>query len=128
MDSIMTLICTTGMKRLEIGAFVKGYEGPDKEIELVIQMVISQLASEDSCFLEKAHHRCPRNFPTVARFSSLGNTYMVSQPKWQAPPTRLYLSFLLYARMHHRSVLLTEQVANSFSLGIKRRTTISNRL
>jgi hypothetical protein len=41
------------MKLLESGAFVKDYEGPDKEIEQAVQMAISQLASEDPRFLEK---------------------------------------------------------------------------
>jgi len=42
-----------GPKRLDTGAFVKEYEGPEKEIEPAVQMIVSEVASEDPRFAEK---------------------------------------------------------------------------
>lgn len=60
------------MKRLETGAFVKDYEGPDKEIEQAVQMVISQVASEDPRFLEKDPPPLSEEFPDGCKIFFLG--------------------------------------------------------
>jgi 5'-3' exonuclease len=60
------------MKRLETGAFVKDYEGPDKEIEQAVQMVISQVASEDLRFLEKDPPPLSEEFPDDCKIFFLG--------------------------------------------------------
>lgn len=60
------------MKRLETGAFVKDYEGPDKEIEQAVQMVISQVASEDPRFLEKEPPPLSEEFPEGCKIFFLG--------------------------------------------------------
>ena len=69
---ITTLIGIIGMKRLETGAFVKDYEGPDKEIEQAVQMVISQVASEDPRFLEKDPPPLSEEFPDGCKIFFLG--------------------------------------------------------
>ncbi|KAF9220420.1 hypothetical protein BS17DRAFT_344744 [Gyrodon lividus] len=61
-----------GMKRLESGAFVKDYEDPDKEIEQAVQMVISQVASEDPRFLEKDPPPLSEEFPDGCKIFFLG--------------------------------------------------------
>ncbi|KAJ7868462.1 exonuclease II [Mycena leptocephala] len=43
----MTVVPGAPEKRLETGAFVKDYEGPDKEQEHAVQMTLSEVASED---------------------------------------------------------------------------------
>lgn len=62
----------TGMKRLETGAFVKDYEGPDKELEQAVQMVISQVASEDPRFLEREPPPLSEEFPDGCKIFFLG--------------------------------------------------------
>ena len=49
------LICCnpTGLKRLDNGALVKDYEGPEKETEQAVQMIVSDVHSEDPRFMEK---------------------------------------------------------------------------
>ncbi|KAG9314777.1 hypothetical protein JVU11DRAFT_3860 [Chiua virens] len=61
-----------GMKRLESGAFVKDYEGSEKEIEQAVQMVISQVASEDPRFLEKEAPPLSEEFPDGTKIFFLG--------------------------------------------------------
>ncbi|KAG6331105.1 hypothetical protein ID866_7983 [Astraeus odoratus] len=61
-----------GMKRLETGAFVKDYEGPENEIEQAVQMVISQVASEDPRFLEKGPLSLAEEFPERCKIFFLG--------------------------------------------------------
>lgn len=60
------------MKRLETGAFVKDYEGPDKEIEQAVQMAISQVASEDPRFLEREPPPLSEEFPDACKIFFLG--------------------------------------------------------
>ncbi|KIJ09179.1 hypothetical protein PAXINDRAFT_48683, partial [Paxillus involutus ATCC 200175] len=61
-----------GMKLLESGASVKDYEGPDKEIEQAVQMVISQIASDDPRFLEKDPPPLSEEFPEGCNIFFLG--------------------------------------------------------
>lgn len=58
------------MKRLETGAFVKDYE--NQEIEQAVQMVISQVASEDPRFLEKEAPPLSEEFPDGCKIFFLG--------------------------------------------------------
>ena len=67
-----TLISGSGMKRLETGAFVKDYEDSDKEVEQAVQMVISQVASEDPRFLEKEAPPLSEEFPDGCKIFFLG--------------------------------------------------------
>ncbi|KAF8834775.1 hypothetical protein BDN67DRAFT_914238 [Paxillus ammoniavirescens] len=64
-----------GMKLLESGAFVKDYEGPDKEIEQAVQMAISQIASEDPRFLEKDPPPLSEEFPEGCKIFFLGESH-----------------------------------------------------
>lgn len=59
-----------GLKRLETGAFKKEYEGP--EIEQAVQMVMSQVASEDPRFLEKDPVPLAEEFPQASKIFFLG--------------------------------------------------------
>ncbi|KAH7907684.1 exonuclease II [Hygrophoropsis aurantiaca] len=61
-----------GLKRLESGAFIKDYAGPEREIEQAVQMVISEVASEDSRFLEKDAPPLSEEFPTGSKIFFLG--------------------------------------------------------
>ncbi|KAJ7717235.1 exonuclease II [Mycena maculata] len=61
-----------GLKRLETGAFVKDYEGPDKEQEHAVQMTLSQVSSEDPRFLEREAPALSEEFPEGSKIFFLG--------------------------------------------------------
>jgi 5'-3' exonuclease len=61
-----------GLKRLESGALIKDYEGPEKELEQAVQMVISEVASEDPRFLEKDAPHLSDEFPDGTNIFFLG--------------------------------------------------------
>ena len=61
-----------GLKRLESGAFVKDYEGPDKELEQAVQMCLSEVASEDPRFLEREAPKLSEEFPEGSKIFFLG--------------------------------------------------------
>ncbi|PPQ66718.1 hypothetical protein CVT24_008819 [Panaeolus cyanescens] len=61
-----------GLKRLESGAFVKDYEGPDKEIEQAVQMSVTQVASEDPRYLERPAPPLSEEFPEGSKIFFLG--------------------------------------------------------
>ncbi|KAJ7767544.1 exonuclease II [Mycena olivaceomarginata] len=60
------------LHRLETGAFVKDYEGPDKEQEHAVQMTLSQVASEDPRFLEREAPPLSEEFPEGSKIFFLG--------------------------------------------------------
>ncbi|KAJ6517993.1 exonuclease II [Mycena vitilis] len=61
-----------GLKRLETGAFVKDYEGIDKEQEHAVQMTLSEVASEDPRFLEREAPALSEEFPEGSKIFFLG--------------------------------------------------------
>ncbi|EIW84429.1 hypothetical protein CONPUDRAFT_50671 [Coniophora puteana RWD-64-598 SS2] len=61
-----------GLKRLESGAFVKDYEGPEKEMEQAAQMVLSEVACEDPRFMEKEAPALADEFPEGSNIFFLG--------------------------------------------------------
>ncbi|KAJ7472590.1 exonuclease II [Mycena latifolia] len=61
-----------GLKRLETGAFVKDYEGPDKEQEHAVQMTLSEVSSEDPRFLEREAPPLSEEFPEGSKIFFLG--------------------------------------------------------
>lgn len=60
------------MKREESGAFVKDYEGADKEVEQAVQMTISEVACEDPRFLERDPPPIAEEFPEGSKVFFLG--------------------------------------------------------
>ncbi|KAF8975312.1 exonuclease II [Cyathus striatus] len=61
-----------GLKRLETGAFVKDYDGPEKEVEQAVQMCLSEVASEDPRFLEREAPPLSEEFPEGSKIFFLG--------------------------------------------------------
>ncbi|KAJ7082372.1 exonuclease II [Mycena belliarum] len=61
-----------GLKRLETGAFVKDYEGLDKEQEHAVQMTLSEVSSEDPRFLEREAPPLSEEFPEGSKIFFLG--------------------------------------------------------
>ncbi|KAJ6560949.1 exonuclease II [Mycena sp. CBHHK59/15] len=61
-----------GLKRLETGAFVKDYEGLDKEQEHAVQMTLSDVSSEDPRFLERDAPLLSEEFPEGSKIFFLG--------------------------------------------------------
>ncbi|KAF8150162.1 exonuclease II [Crassisporium funariophilum] len=61
-----------GLKRLESGAFVKDYEGPQKEVEQAVQMCLPEVASEDPRFLEREAPPLAEEFPDGSKIFFLG--------------------------------------------------------
>ena len=62
-----------GLKRLDTGAFIKEYEGQDKEYEQALQMVLPEVISEDPRFLEKEAPPLSEEFPTGTKVFFLGD-------------------------------------------------------
>jgi hypothetical protein len=62
----------TGLKRLESGAFVKDYEGPEKETEQAVQMCLTEVISEDPRYLEREAPPLAEEFPEGSKIFFLG--------------------------------------------------------
>ncbi|KAL0571703.1 exonuclease II Exo2 [Marasmius crinis-equi] len=60
-----------GLKRLETGAFIKDYEGADKETEQALQMCVTS-ASEDPRYAEKPAPPLAEEFPEGSKIFFLG--------------------------------------------------------
>ncbi|KAF9269154.1 hypothetical protein L218DRAFT_851419 [Marasmius fiardii PR-910] len=60
-----------GLKRLDTGAFVKDYEGADKETEQALQMCVT-MASEDPRYLERPAPPLAEEFPEGSKIFFLG--------------------------------------------------------
>lgn len=65
-------LTVVGLKRLETGAFVKDYEGPEKEVEHALQMCLSEVLSEDPRYLERAAPPLSEEFPEGSKIFFLG--------------------------------------------------------
>ncbi|TRM64823.1 exonuclease II [Schizophyllum amplum] len=61
-----------GLMRLDTGAFVKDYEGPDKEIEAALQMTVSNVVSEDPRYTEREAPPLADEFPDGTKIFFLG--------------------------------------------------------
>ncbi|TFK49939.1 hypothetical protein OE88DRAFT_1752007 [Heliocybe sulcata] len=61
-----------GLKRLDSGAFVKDFEGADKEVEQALQMSVSEVMSEDVRFMEKEAPPLSEEFPEGSKVFFLG--------------------------------------------------------
>lgn len=61
-----------GLKRLDTGAFIKDYEGPEKEIDQAVQMTLSEVASENPPFAEKEVPPLSGEFPEGSKIFFLG--------------------------------------------------------
>ena len=64
--------CLLGLKRLDTGALVKDYEGPDKELEQAMQMCLPEVASEDPRFLEREAPKLSEEVPEGSKIFFLG--------------------------------------------------------
>jgi 5'-3' exoribonuclease 1 len=62
----------SGMKRLENGAFVKDYEKVDKETEAAVQMILTNVVSEDQRFVERKAPPLSEEFPSGSKVFFLG--------------------------------------------------------
>lgn len=61
-----------GLKRLDDGSFVKDFDGPEKEVECPVQMSLSQVASQDPRFMERAAPPLSEEFPEGSKIFFLG--------------------------------------------------------
>ncbi|KAK0205111.1 exonuclease II [Desarmillaria ectypa] len=61
-----------GLKRLEDGAFVKDYEGIEKETEQAIQMTLGHVTSEDPRYIERPAPPLSEEFPDRSKIFFLG--------------------------------------------------------
>lgn len=64
---------SSGLKRLDTGAFVKDYEGQEKEFEQAVQMVLPEVISEDPRFIEKDAPPLADEFPKDSKVFFLGD-------------------------------------------------------
>ena len=110
----------TGLKRLESGALIKDYEGSDKEIEQAVQMVISEVASEDPRFLEKDAPPLSEEFPDGTNIFFLGeHAYGVAAQV--SSTTDSALSVVLAVCCKALTAMSLSKYPLSSSLQIKRR-------
>jgi 5'-3' exoribonuclease 1 len=61
-----------GLKRLDTGALVKDYEGPDKEVEQAVQLGLQEVISEDPRYLEKDAPPLSVEFPIGSKIIFMG--------------------------------------------------------
>lgn len=61
------------LKRLDTGAFVKDYEPQGKEIDIALQLAVSEVEFEDERFLERAAPKLEDEFPAGERVFFLGD-------------------------------------------------------
>ncbi|OSC96896.1 hypothetical protein PYCCODRAFT_1378244 [Trametes coccinea BRFM310] len=61
-----------GLKRLDNGAFVKDYEGAEKEVEQAVQMAVSEVFSEDPRYMEREPPPLSEEFPEGSKVFFLG--------------------------------------------------------
>ncbi|KAI0067320.1 hypothetical protein BV25DRAFT_1795058 [Artomyces pyxidatus] len=61
-----------GLKRLESGALVKDYEGPNKELETAVQLSVADVVSEDPRFMEREPPPLSEEFPDGSKVFFLG--------------------------------------------------------
>lgn len=98
--SSMARLCvddSLGLRRTESGALVKDYE--ETEVEQAMQMVLTQVASEDPRFVEKEPPPISEEFPLETRVFFLGeHAYGVAAQV--AETTETTLSIMLAVRSH----------------------------
>ena len=95
---MMLIYSYLGLKRLESGAFVKDYEDPDKEVEQAVQMCLSEVASEDTRYLEREAPPLSEDFPDGSKIFFLGeHAYGVAAQV--SATTNTTLSVILAVRM-----------------------------
>jgi 5'-3' exoribonuclease 1 len=88
-----------GLKRLDSGALVKDYEGPDKEWEQAMQMCLPEVTSEDPRFLEREAPKLSEEFPEGSKIFFLGeHAYGVAAQV--SATTETTLSVILAVRNH----------------------------
>lgn len=104
---------------------MKDYEGPEHEIEQVLQMAVSEVASEDPRFLEKEAPPLSEEFPAGSKVFFLGeHAYGVAAQVSET--TKDNLSIVLAVSPLHISTSITiTHCLISFSLRNKLKTSSS---
>ncbi|KAK4688987.1 5'-3' exoribonuclease 1, partial [Tremellales sp. Uapishka_1] len=72
-DVILHVRPLKGLKRLDTGALIKDYEGPEKEISQALQLNVHQVTFEDERFLEQAAPPLAKEFPAGEKVIFLGH-------------------------------------------------------
>ena len=78
---------------MDTGALVKDYEGQDNEVEQALQMVVTEVASEDPRFQEKEAAPLSEEFPGGSKVFFLGKyAYGVAAQVSQTEETTLSIT------------------------------------
>jgi 5'-3' exoribonuclease 1 len=110
------IVLGAGLKRLETGAFVKDYEGPDKEMEHAVQMALSKVSSEDPRFLEREAPPLSEEFPEGSKIFFLGeHAYGVAAQVSATTETTLSVILAVCVSSVPAVPLLTFHIGNSSS-------------
>ncbi|ORX38527.1 putative exonuclease [Kockovaella imperatae] len=72
-DIILHVRPLKGLKRLDTGALVKDYEGPEKEITQAYQLAVSHVTFEDERYLEKDAPPMAEEFPNGEKVIFMGS-------------------------------------------------------
>ena len=104
-----------GLKRLESGALVKDYEGPDKELEQAVQMCLPEVASEDPRFIEREAPKLSEEFPEGSKIFFLGeHAYGVAAQV--SATTETTLSVILAVRNYNRCLAYIDYCTKTCSI------------
>lgn len=66
-DVLLHIRPLRGLKRMDTGALVKDYEGPEKETEQAVQLAVSQVTFEDERYLEQDPPSLAEEFPVGSK-------------------------------------------------------------
>jgi hypothetical protein len=122
-------VTTTGLKRLDTGAFVKDYEGADKESEQAVQMTLSEVASEDPRFTEKEAPPLSEEFPEGSKIFFLGeHAYGVAAQVSGTTEATLSVILAVGVSSHLLMIIFTYSARFSSSSHLTRQKTTSLRI
>lgn len=112
---------------MDTGAFVKDYEGPEKEVEQAVQMAVPDVISEDPRFMEKEAPPLSEEFPVDSKVFFLGEHAYGVAAQVSATTTDT-LAVVLAVRIRSCVATLITDWYHSSSLRRSRRTTNSKAL
>ena len=91
------------MKRVDTGALIKEYEGPEMEVEQALQTSVSEVVSEDPRYLEKDAPLLKDEFPPGSKVFFLGeHAYGVAAQVSETTSTTL--SVVLAVSGYHTTI------------------------
>ncbi|KAI0342644.1 hypothetical protein BDW22DRAFT_1329856 [Trametopsis cervina] len=102
-----------GLKRLDDGALVKEYEGPEKETEQALQMAVTEVTSEDPRYVEKEAPPLSEEFPEGSKVFFLGeHAYGVAAQVSETTKDQLSIILAFFPNSANENAQFREIVTN----------------